>query len=704
MSAAPFIPEFGMPSRLTQGIWRAIRPTTEVDRQREARRFREANKADALAVIARLPDSIHAHVAEGWDARYGIPVDEKNGSPVARANEFAREACRDFGAARAGRAYDEAEIRDYAESYASCCARMHTLEKRIDFAASFGIEPPAGARVTPEGIRERLDDPLWWRRQLRKVWTRHCENAMRRTGIIRKGKAPYASDEAVRHRRGRKRATREWMGTRVMVNGEGEQLELLKLHDKSLANPALRRGEFMCRMRGFEELATDAGHVALFFTLTAPGTFHAQLSRGGLNPNHQRQTVRDAQEWLRKRWSLARSKLARLSIQYFGFRVAEPHHDATPHWHMVLFVSPENQRLLRRVIRDMWVRDKEHRAEIRSRAAFNARYNCRFIRAGKGSATGYVAKYVSKNIDAAGAIGEEISDETGERVESGVERVGAWASIHGIRQFQQFGGPPVGLWRECRRVRVANSIESIESVRSAADRGNWKEFVQALGGSERARRRVRSSREKFSRHVTPPMIRVRRLSTRQWSNKHGPRVAWDRRPATPAEMPAAWLDKMHPRRADPQGREVLAETRYHEPTGERAAGVVAVGLLGRWASIDTRAHRWKIQRATNTHSHSGVMNPPRPAALGREAGNPIALNAAGDFWVQTGPAGVAPGAELEGARPALSDSSFFRSGSGLFSTLGPVAISVRTSNFIPNPALAWIATVPYRPPKRDGPS
>jgi hypothetical protein len=213
-----------------------------------------------------------------------------------------------------GRAFDEQEIRDYAENYARLCAGMKNRELREEFARAHGIDPPEGRDITDAGVCGRLDSPKWWRRRLRAAWTRRAENAMRDLGLVRKGREPYASDDAVMQRRVQKARNREYMEGHEAVNETGEQLNLWELHGGSVSSPAIRRAEFMTRVRGFEEIADDAGHVGQFWTLTTPSAFHAQLASGGKNPKYNGATAREAQDWLCLQWSRARAKLKRLSI------------------------------------------------------------------------------------------------------------------------------------------------------------------------------------------------------------------------------------------------------------------------------------------------------------------------------------------------------------------------------------------------------
>jgi hypothetical protein len=283
----------------------------------------------------------------------------------------------------------------------------------------------------------------------------------------------------VRCRRGRQRRNNEILKNLLAVSDAGDQLELFELAKGSQSNPAVRRAELMVRLRGFEECAKEAGHVADFFTLTCPSAFHATKADGSRNELFEGHTPREAQRWLSSMWAKARAKLARRSVLFYGFRIAEPHHDGTPHWHMVLFARPADRETLRTVCREVWLSEYhgEHGARIH-------RIKVQSIDSHKGSAAGYLAKYVAKNID-----GFEVGTdyETATPASESAERVRAWASAHGIRQFQQIGGPTVGLWREVRRVREVCAIHPIEAIRVEADAGNYSGFIRANGGIDRGR-------------------------------------------------------------------------------------------------------------------------------------------------------------------------------------------------------------------------
>jgi hypothetical protein len=101
-----------------------------------------------------------------------------------------------------------------------------------------------------------------------------------------------------------------------------------------------------------------------------------------------------AQKYLTKVWSRIRAKLARQGIQPYGFRIAEPNHDGTPHWHLLVFVAPEHLADLQATIWKYALQDSPDKP-----GALKHRVDFKLIDAGKGTAAGYIAKYVAKNID-----------------------------------------------------------------------------------------------------------------------------------------------------------------------------------------------------------------------------------------------------------------------------------------------------------------
>ncbi|MBS7756762.1 replication endonuclease [Klebsiella pneumoniae] len=355
----------------------------------------------------------------------------------------------------------------------------------------FNVTPPHWERVANKYFNKddiapaviRMFTESWWRNRLRRVasaWREHLQIAV---GNVSKKKHAYASKNCVTDWREQKRRTREFLKGLDLEDEDGNRISLIEKYDGSVANPAIRRCELMTRIRGFENICNELGYVGEFYTLTAPSKYHATTKAGYRNSKWNGASPSDTQSYLTGLWARIRAKLHREEIRIFGIRVAEPHHDGTPHWHMLMFMLPEDVERVRLIIRDYaW---EEDRHELRSDKAKKARFHAEAIDPEKGSATGYVAKYISKNIDGY-ALDGETDDESGELLKDTAPAVSAWAARWHIRQFQFIGGAPVTVYRELRRLADTETAHGLSvefaAVHDAADAGDWAGYVNAQGG------------------------------------------------------------------------------------------------------------------------------------------------------------------------------------------------------------------------------
>jgi len=360
-----------------------------------------------------------------------------------------------------------------ADAYGGCAA----------LARSIGVEPPLPGRglITTAGAVARLQDVRWWRRQMRRIYGRQAENALRELGVVSRRAGLYVSDPTAERYEKQRARSAGWLRSMLLVNEQGEMLSLEKAQEASVSNPKLRRTELMTRMAGCECYARECGHTVILANMTLPSRFHRAYERSGdMNPGFDGSEVRAGAAQMQQSWASVRKALGRRGITIYGFRCSEPHHDGTVHWHAMICCAPAAAEEVGATIKRHFLKDldpQEPGAQER-RVVFIE------IDANRGSAVGYLAKYISKNIDGIG-VGADLEDSEARDATETCDRAVAHARVHGLRQFQSFGLPSVTVWRELRRLRAApaDAGDLVELWRAASEEHDFAAYVRLMGGT-----------------------------------------------------------------------------------------------------------------------------------------------------------------------------------------------------------------------------
>ncbi|WP_447894264.1 replication endonuclease [Vreelandella sp. GE22] len=409
------------------------------------------------------------------------------------------------------------------------------LDKARFRARSHGFNPP-GLKLKPSVQLAKLEDANWWRRQLRTLAGRRLEQVQREAHRVHKRAGIYCSHATLKRRRAQKNRNTALLEALEAINQEGQVYTLAELAELGLSNPNHRRAELMLRISDTEAESRRLGHVGMFYTITAPSRFHPVISEHSVrNPKYDGSTPRDAQAYLQKVWARTRAALARENLGIYGIRVVEPHHDGTPHWHLLIWMKREDANRVNHIVRDHAEADTPQELFDRRGRKTTARFKVERINYAKGTAAGYVAKYISKNLNgeqfARDGVANDDKDTYGHDLNSVAPRIESWAAVWGIRQFQFVGLPSVTVWREIRRLnekhqdelenweaatrpdqRIANRFEQI---RQAANAGQWDQFLRLMGGPNMPRK------QRPIKPWTMPRVDLSRVNDEQAQYSHG---------------------------------------------------------------------------------------------------------------------------------------------------------------------------------------
>ncbi|OQX07480.1 MAG: hypothetical protein BWK73_27955 [Thiothrix lacustris] len=482
--------------------------------------------------LQSLPLHLHAPIIEAYNKKRTAP-----GLPsaaVRSANTYLRETAETVTVTASllgiNANDDDDSLLIHAHRLAAKFSRIvheSGLPAALDYLKTLGIEPPTvphnairlddgtltddRATVRAIGQEKRITSPRWLHGVLRREKTRLQELQNIRLHFVNKDKSAYISRQGLATQVLKAYLTREYMKSRQAVSvTDGRVLDMEAVMDAGVSNQTNRLAEMMMKISDGERFIKEhhPDYVPVFFTFTAPSIFHAMKMVGGHkitdkkgvtrtigakaapNPSYKTQipeikgrgknkvvtyrenTPRLSHHWITRQWATFRTWLKDTEIDSYFVRTSESNHDATAHWHGLLWIPSSIKREVVRAMREVFLAEYGDES-----GAWKHRVQIVMIDPTKGSAAGYIAKYISKNIAGFG-IGEDF--ESGLDAATGAQAVDAWRKTWGVRAFQfSQNFAPVTHWRELRRTSVSDVAERplLAKFRTAADLSDWYGFM-----------------------------------------------------------------------------------------------------------------------------------------------------------------------------------------------------------------------------------
>lgn len=304
----------------------------------------------------------------------------------------------------------------------------------------------------PYCMRENPTGHLKARRFLRREAKQSTALLNMHLGLIGSDGHHHVTPHELQMRNQQKERWRKF-GESVTLTRDDESISMLTAMQ---AAGKKKLAEIYTLTKGLESYAKAAGLTWAFLTLTAPPRMHPNPGNG--HSTWDGTTPDVAHEWIHNAYHKTEAWLRTThGIIISGLRVVEPHKDGAPHWHVLIFAHSSEMATIEAAFR--------RQPEWKSAQGFKFMPDD-----GTASAATYCFKYV---LDTVNSI-EQLYGENG--------TVDAWRSTWGIRSFQFFGMPPMGLWRNLRAAKECPAEPLLAGLWRAAHRGDGHAFIGLAGG------------------------------------------------------------------------------------------------------------------------------------------------------------------------------------------------------------------------------
>ena len=169
--------------------------------------------------------------------------------------------------------------------------------------------------------------------------------------------------------------------------------EVFVMNPETLTFEYQQRQKFQKKLFKTQQLQElGQGKIALFLTITLAPSYH-RTSKGKINFNFNEELIKKGYEALQKATQKINKRMCDRFKKTSYIRVAEPHDDLTPHFHILYWIEEENYDELEKII------TKEIKRNIKNNEGLGYRFDIKkVIEEENSNVTAYIMKYLFKDL------------------------------------------------------------------------------------------------------------------------------------------------------------------------------------------------------------------------------------------------------------------------------------------------------------------